>query len=175
MEITADSNHDALSEIATIAGNLAAGNGGPERYRKPASGMNAMDDFQKAGLKVACLPVPHTPVAAMCVTGFILYGLDFELHYQRLGITGDLGKCFYALERHYGHVAPRSSARPKSERTPAAPAPRDIDAALEAASRPRRMLGGTIPAKGRGLSAPAGPARPALPGGPARPALPGRA
>ena len=97
-------NRDALREIAEVSGNLAAGNGGADRYKHPASGGSALPDYQRADLKVICLTTPHRPVTALVVTGMVLFGFLWEDDFARLGITGDLAKAFELLQTEFGLV-----------------------------------------------------------------------
>lgn len=99
-------DREALREIAEIAGNLVAGNGGPARYRKPASGLSADVVYRgpQGDLDVRCLPVPHGPLAAMAVCGFITGGFNFERRYWDLGIGGNLIEAYHELVKEFGMV-----------------------------------------------------------------------
>ena len=97
---------DELAELADVAGNLAAGNGGPSRYRKPANGMSALPDHGRADLNVVCLEVPHRPMAALLVAALVLYGLHFQDDLARLGIHEISIDVFETLQREFGPVSP---------------------------------------------------------------------
>jgi len=94
-----------LAELADVASHLAAGNGGPSRYRKPASGMSALPDYGRADLNVVCMEVPHRPMAALLVAALMLYGLHFQDDLERMGIHEISVEVFEALQREFGRAS----------------------------------------------------------------------
>ena len=98
-----EEHYGALHEIYEIAADLVAGNGGPAKYRiTPTDQKLLMPGYAKTRLTVGVVAEPYGPVAAICLTGFILYGFTFEDAYAKVGITGDLRGAYDALGERFG-------------------------------------------------------------------------
>ncbi len=102
--IVIENGEKGLRLLYETAARLAAGGGGPAKFRSPDGGEphSLLPRYGRADINVICEEYAYKPAAAMAIAGFVLFGRDWVTPLRELGLGTDLDAAFHTLADRFG-------------------------------------------------------------------------